>query len=722
MNRHTQGEHGAEVNDASGAAQLDQRCINTLRTLSIDAVQKANSGHPGTPLDAAPVAYCLWQRFLRYDPNAPDWPNRDRFVLSAGHASALLYSLLFLCSVKARAGSDDPTDAEPDGQAVTMAELQRFRQAGSCCTGHPEFGAAAGVETTTGPLGQGAATSVGMAMASAWLAATYNRPGFALFDHNVYALCGDGDMMEGISSEAASLAGHLKLANLCWIYDDNHISIEGSTSITFTEDVGARFEAYGWQVVRVADANDLDALTRSFQSFIDTDDRPTLVIVQSHIGYGAPHKQDTKEAHGEPLGIEEVRLAKEFFGFDPTVQFAVPDGVQAHFGAQFGERGASAHARWTAQFEAYRAQYPDLALQIAQMQRRALPDGWNRALPSFAADPKGIATRDASGKVLNAIAAHMPWLLGGAADLAPSTKTHLTFDFAGDLEPPSDHTDRAHAYAGRNLHFGVREHAMCAVANGLSLSKLRPFAASFLVFTDYCRGAIRLSAMMGIPVIYLWTHDSISMGEDGPTHQPIEQLASFRAMPGMVLLRPADANEVMEAWKVIMRITDRPVSLVLTRQALPTLDRSIYASATGLARGAYVLADAADGQPDVLLLATGSEVALCVAAREELMRAGIKARVISMPSWELFERESQAYRDSVLPPAVTARVSVEAASPLGWERYVGQHGAILGMRTFGLSAPGKVVEAHFGLDAAHVVAAAKQQLARQPSTRQGARP
>uniref|UniRef100_E6PSR9 transketolase n=1 Tax=mine drainage metagenome TaxID=410659 RepID=E6PSR9_9ZZZZ len=722
MNSHTQGEHGAEVNDASGAAQLDQRCINTLRTLSIDAVQKAGSGHPGTPLDAAPVAYCLWQRFLRYDPNAPDWPNRDRFVLSAGHASALLYSLLFLCSVKAGAGSDDPADAKPRGQAVTMAELQRFRQAGSCCTGHPEFGAAAGVETTTGPLGQGAATSVGMAMASAWLAATYNRPGFALFDHNVYALCGDGDMMEGISSEAASLAGHLKLANLCWIYDDNHISIEGSTSITFTEDVGMRFEAYGWQVVRVADANDLDALTRSFQSFIDTDDRPTLVIVQSHIGYGAPHKQDTKEAHGEPLGIEEVRLAKEFFGFDPTVQFAVPDGVQAHFGAQFGERGASAHANWTTQFDAYRAQYPDLALQIVQMQRRALPDDWDGALPSFAADPKGIATRDASGKVLNAIAAHMPWLLGGAADLAPSTKTHLTFDFAGDLQPPSDHTDRAHAYAGRNLHFGVREHAMCAVANGLSLSKLRPFAASFFVFTDYCRGAIRLSAMMGIPVIYLWTHDSISMGEDGPTHQPIEQLASFRAMPGMVLLRPADANEVMEAWKVIMRTTDRPVSLVLTRQALPTLDRSIYASATGLARGAYVLADAADGRPDVLLLATGSEVALCVAAREELMRAGIKARVISMPSWELFERESQAYRDSVLPPAVTARVSVEAASPLGWERYVGQHGAILGMRTFGLSAPGKVVEAHFGLDAAHVVAAAKQQLARQPPTLQGARP
>ncbi|MBW4046857.1 MAG: transketolase [Proteobacteria bacterium] len=722
MNQRVRSTLPADRNEAPTPAQLDQLCINTLRTLSIDAVQKANSGHPGTPLDAAPAAYCLWQRFLRYDPNAPEWPNRDRFVLSAGHASALLYSLLLLCRVKPQGALGSETDAEPFGKAVTMDALQHFRQAGSCCTGHPEFGAATGVETTTGPLGQGAATSVGMAMASAWLAATYNRPGFALFDHNVYALCGDGDMMEGISSEAASLAGHLKLANLCWIYDDNHISIEGSTAITFTEDVGARFEAYGWQVVHVADANDLDALTHGLQRFIETDDRPTMIIVQSHIGYGAPHKQDTKEAHGEPLGIAEVRLAKEFFGFDPDVQFAVPNGVTEHFSAQFGARGATTHADWTMLFNAYRRQYPDLGLQIEHMQQRALPDGWDRSLPSFAADSKGIATRDASGKVLNAIGAHMPWLLGGAADLSPSTKTHLSFDFAGDFEPPSGHEDRAHSYAGRNVHFGVREHAMCAVASGLSLSKLRAFAASFLVFTDYCRGSIRLSAMMGLPLIYIWTHDSIIMGEDGPTHQPVEQLPSLRAMPGMVLLRPADANEVVEAWKVIMHMTDRPVSLVLTRQALPTLDRSRYASASGLARGAYVLADTADGKPDVLLLATGSEVALCVAAREELMREGIQARVVSMPSWELFEAQSAEYRDSVLPPAVTARVSVEAASPLGWERYAGQHGAILGMRTFGLSAPGKVAEAFFGFDVAHVVAAARQQLARRPSSESGARP
>ena len=722
MNQRVQSIHPADSNEARDAAQRDQLCINTLRTLSIDAVQKANSGHPGTPLDAAPVAYCLWQRFLRYDPNAPDWPNRDRFVLSSGHASALLYSLLFLCGVKPQAASGSETGAASHGKAVTMDALQHFRQAGSCCTGHPEFGDAVGVETTTGPLGQGAATSVGMAIASAWLAATYNRPGFALFDHNVYALCGDGDMMEGVSSEAASLAGHLKLANLCWIYDDNHISIEGSTAITFTEDVGARFEAYGWQVIHVADANDLETLTHSLQRFIDTEDRPTMIIVQSHIGYGSPHKQDTKEAHGEALGAAEVRLVKEFFGFDPDVQFAVPNGVTEHFSAKFGARGASIHADWATLFNAYRSQYPDLALQIERMQQRALPDGLDSSLPSFAADPKGIATRDASAKVLNALAAHMPWLLGGAADLSPSTKTHLSFDFAGDFEPPAEPEDRAHSYAGRNLHFGVREHAMCAVANGLSLSKLRAFAASFFVFTDYCRGAIRLSAMMGLPVIYIWTHDSISMGEDGPTHQPVEQLASFRAMPGMVLLRPADANEVVEAWKVIMRMTDRPVSLVLTRQALPTLDRSHYASAAGLARGAYVLADAADGKPDVLLLATGSEVALCVAAREQLMGDGMQVRVVSMPSWELFEAQSEAYRDSVLPPAVTARVSVEAASPLGWERYVGQHGAILGMHTFGLSAPGKVAETHFGFDVAHVVAAARQQLVRQPSTSSGARP
>ena len=691
---------------------LDQLCINTLRTLAIDAVQKANSGHPGTPMGAAPAAYCLWQRFMRFDPNAPAWPNRDRFVLSVGHASALLYGLLHLCGVKEAPGTHG--DARP-GLAVTMADLQSFRQAGSRCTGHPEHGLTTGVETTTGPLGQGVATSVGMAIAQAWQAATYNRPGHALFDHKVVALAGDGDMMEGISAEAASLAGHLKLANLCWIYDCNRISIEGSTAITFTEDVGERFEACGWQVLHVADGNDLELLTRSLQAFNDTRDRPTLIIVRSHIGYGAPHKQDSKQAHGEPLGVEEVRLTKQFYGFDPDAQFAVPPGVQAHFNANFGLRGASAHEAWQANFAAYRTQYPDLADQIDRMQRGELPPGWDSALPSFQADAKGLATRDASAKVLNAIAAHVPWLLGGAADLAPSTKTQLAFHFAGVFEP----TDTAAAngevdtagYSGRNFHFGIREHAMCAIATGMTLSGLRAFAASFFVFTDYCRGAIRLAAMMGTPVIHVWTHDSIAMGEDGPTHQPVEQLASFRAMPGMVMLRPADANEVVEAWRVVMQLKDRPASLVLSRQALPTLDRSRYASAGGVARGAYVLADAAGGAPDVLLLASGSEVALCIAAHEQLKGEGIGARVVSMPSWDLFERQDEAYRESVLPDAVAARVSVEAASALGWERYVGRHGAIIAMRSFGLSAPGPVVQAHFGFDVAHVVAAARQQLA-----------
>ena len=676
---------------SSEDTRLDQLCIDALRTLSIDAVQKANSGHPGTPMGAAPIAYCLWQRFLRYDSEDPQWPDRDRFVLSAGHASALLYSLLYLCGVKGA-----------DRAAVTLEDLQTFRQAGSRCTGHPEHGWTAGVETTTGPLGQGVATSVGMAIAQAWLAATYNRPGHVLFDHRVFALCSDGDMMEGISAEAASLAGHLKLSRLCWIYDSNHISIEGSTALTFTEDVGARFEACGWHVVRVADANDLAALTRSLQAFVDTPDRPTLVIVQSHIGYGAPHRQDTKEAHGEPLGADEVRQAKQFYGFDPDVQFAVPAGVQAHFSAQFGQRGARARAAWNARLASYRAQFPDLAEQLQRMQHRELPPGWDSALPAFLADAKGLATREASGKVLAALAQQLPWLLGGAADLAPSTKTAL--GDAGEFGPPA-------GYGGRNLHFGIREHAMCAIANGLALAGLRPFAASFFIFTDYCRGAIRLSAMMGLPIIYIWTHDSISMGEDGPTHQPVEQLASFGAMPGMVLLRPADANEVVEAWRVVMQLTDRPASLVLSRQALPTLDRSKYASASGVARGAYVIADAAGGKPDVLLLATGSEVALCIGAYEQLAREGVRARVVSIPSWDLFESQSTDYRDSVLPPDITARVSVEAASPLGWERYVGQRGTIIGLRSFGISAPGKIAEAHFGFDVAQVIAAAKAQLA-----------
>jgi transketolase len=679
---------------------LDQRCINTLRTLAIDQVQKANSGHPGTPMGAAPTAYCLWQRCLRLDREDAAWPDRDRFVLSVGHASALLYGLLHLCGVQA-ATSQDPTR---EGLAVTMADLQSFRQAGSRCTGHPEHGWTTGVETTTGPLGQGVATSVGMAIAQVWLAATYNRPGFTLFEHRVFALAGDGDMMEGLSAEAASLAGHLKLGRLCWIYDCNQISIEGPTALTFTENVGARFSACGWQVLQVLDANDIEATALALQTFEATHDRPTLIIVHSHIGYGAPHKQDSAAAHGEPLGVAEARGAKEFYGFDPDANFAVPQGVREHFSAHFGQRGAAAHAAWKTLFAAYREQYPDLAAQIEQMQRRELPEGWDAGLPVFEPDAKGLATRDASGQLLNAIAAHVPWLLGGAADLAPSTKTTLSFDGAGAFEPPSP--------AGRNFHFGIREHAMCAAVSGMALSGLRPFAASFLVFSDYARGALRLTAMMGLPVIYVWTHDSIAMGEDGPTHQPIEQLASLRAMPGMLTLRPADANEVVEAWRVLMPLRDQPTSLVLSRQALPTLDRQRYASAAGVAHGAYVLADADDGQPELLLLASGSEVALCIEAYEQLTLEGVKVRVVSMPSWELFEQQNEFYRESVLPESVSARVSVEAASALGWERYVGRHGEIIAMRSFGQSAPGKVVQAHFGFDVVHVLAAARRQLAR----------
>ena len=685
------------------AAELDQLCVNTLRTLSIDAVQKAQSGHPGTPMDAAPTAYCLWQRFLRYDPADPGWPNRDRFVLSAGHACALLYSMLHLTGVKAQGQS------YPEGErlAVTMEDLQSFRQAGSRCTGHPEHGWTSGVETTTGPLGQGVATSVGMAIAERWLAATYNRPGHALFEHKVYALCGDGDMMEGISSEAASLAGHLALSNLCWIYDANHITIEGSTDLTFTEDVAARFAAYGWHVARVADANDLAQLDGAYRTFLDTRERPTLIIVQSHIGYGAPHKQDTREAHGEPLGVEELRLAKLFYGCDPDRQFDVPAGVSEHFAAHFGRRGASAHTTWNARFATYRAEYPELAAQIDLMQERGLPAGWDADLPAFPADAKGLATRDSSGQVLNAIAARLPWLLGGAADLSTSTKTALKA--ADDFQSRAG--ERGADYGGRNFHFGIREHAMCAVGSGMSLSGLRPFVSSFLVFTDYCRAALRLSAMMELPLISIWTHDSISMGEDGPTHQPIEHLASLRAMPGMLTLRPADANEVVEAWRVIMRLKDRPVCLVLTRQAVPTFDRGKYAAASGLARGAYILADAADGHPDVLLLASGSEVALCAAAFEQLTLAGVKARVVSMASWELFDSQPREYREAVLPPAVRARVSVEEAAAFGWERYTGCEGAILGLRSFGMSAPMKVLAQHFGFSAEHVVEAAKAQIA-----------
>ncbi len=678
--------------------EIDELCVNTIRTLAIDAIQQANSGHPGTPMGMAPTVYCLWQRVLRFDPEDPIWPNRDRFVLSAGHASMLLYSLLHLTGTKA-VGSDYEVAGKP---TVSLDDIKSFRQFGSRCAGHPEYHWTSGVESTTGPLGQGVATSVGMAIAGKWLAAHFNRPGFEVFDYNTYAVCGDGCMMEGISSEAASLAAHLELDNLCWIYDSNHVTIEGHTEIAFTENVPARFVAYGWNVLHVEDANDLDRIESVLGEFHATKGRPTLIVVASHIGYGSPNRQDTPAAHGEPLGEAEIKLVKRAYGWPEDAKFLVPDGVMAHFQEGIGSRGARLNQAWNSLLQGYTQQYPELAAEIGQMQRRDLPDGWAKNLPVFPPDAKGVAGRDASAKTLNVIAQNVPWVIGGAADLSPSTKTRLTFESAGDFQPGTP--------SGRNLHFGVREHSMGAIVNGMSLSKLRSFGSGFLIFSDYARGAIRLSAIMELPVVHIFTHDSIGVGEDGPTHQPIEQLISLRAIPHLIVLRPADANETVEAWKVIMGLKHQPVALILTRQPLPTLARPPFASAEGVAKGAYVLADGG-APPEVLLLATGSEVSLCVAAYEQLQSEGIAARVVSMPSWELFERQSQGYRDSVLPPSVTARVAVEQASTLGWSRYVGMHGAILAMNTFGASAPLKVLQQQFGFTRENVVEAAKAQLA-----------
>jgi transketolase len=680
---------------------MDGLCVNTIRTLAMDAVQQANSGHPGTPMALAPVVYCLWQRFLRFDPAHPIWPNRDRFVLSAGHASMLLYAMLHLTGVKA-VNAEYETLGQP---SVTLEDIKRFRQLDSKCPGHPEYRWTTGVETTTGPLGQGIATSVGMAIAQRWMASYFNRPGFELVDYDVYALCGDGCMMEGISGEAASLAGHLKLSNLCWIYDNNHITIEGNTALAYSDDTATRFIGYGWNVTRVGDANDLEMLERAFETFRNTTDRPTLIIVDSHIAYGAPNKQDTSAAHGEPLGKEENKLAKRHYGWPEDAQFLVPEGVREHFQAGIGARGQALHDAWRAKFESYKRQYPDLADQGYRLLRRELPQGWDRQLPVFEADGKGLATRDASGQALNAIARNVPWMIGGSADLGPSCKTRLTFEGAGDFN--AEHP------AGRNLHFGIREHAMGAILNGLSLSKVRPFGSGFLIFSDYARPAIRLSAMMELPVIYIFTHDSIGVGEDGPTHQPVEQLASLRAIPGLIVLRPADANEAVEAWRVILQLRHDPVALVLSRQALPTIDRTRYASTEGVHRGAYVLADADDRKPQVLLLASGSEVSLCLDAYERLKAEGIKARVVSMPSWEIFERycrDHPEYREQVLPGAVAARVSVEEASTLGWARYVGSSGLSVGLDTFGASAPLKELQKKFGFVPDNIVVAARQQI------------
>ena len=671
-------------------------CINTIRTLSIDAVEEAKSGHPGTPMALAPLVYTLWNRVMQFDPCDPIWPNRDRFVLSNGHASMLLWSMLHLTGTQA-VNSEYERVGEP---AVTLDDIRRFRQLDSRAPGHPEYHWVSGVETTTGPLGQGVATSVGMAIAERWLASRYNRPGLELFTYNVYSVCGDGCLMEGVSSEAASLAGHLGLDNLCWIFDNNHITIEGDTDLAFTEDVAARFVAYGWNVLRVGDGNDIDRIEHALRIFRRTKDRPTLIVLDTHIGYGSPNKQGTAAAHGEPLGEAEVRLTKRYYGWPEDTRFLIPQGVYEHFTDGVGQRGAKARRDWSEHFDLYRARFPELAEEIDRIQRRELPAGWDRNLPVFPADPKGIAGRDASGKVLNVLAQSIPWLLGGSADLGPSNKTVLAG--AGDFQ--------ANSPGGRNLHFGIREHAMAAVVNGLALSKLRAYGASFFIFSDYARPAMRLSALMELPAIYIFTHDGLGDGEDGPTHQPVEHLAAFRAMPGLVTLRPGDANEVVEAYRYILNLRHQPAVLVLSRQALPTLDRSRYAPAFCVARGGYVLADPAELEPEIILIASGSELILAVQAHEKLIAQGIRSRVVSLPSWEIFEKQSARYRGTVLPPGVTARIAIEQGSSFGWERYVGTAGRVIGMETFGASAPLKSLQKKFGFEPERVVLLAKEML------------
>ena len=679
--------------------QLDTLCINTIRTLAIDAVQQANSGHPGAPMGLAPVAYCLWEKFLRYDPADPTWLNRDRFVLSNGHASMLLYAMLYLAEVR----QVDDKGHITNELAVSMDQIKKFRQLGSRTPGHPESHITSGVETTTGPLGQGVGNSVGIAIASKWLAARFNRPGYDIFDFNVYTMCSDGDLMEGVGGEAASLAGHLKLSNLCWMYDHNSITLDGPADWSFSEDVATRFIGYGWNVTRVVDANDLQMLTRAYETFQKTADRPTLIIVDSHIGYGSPHKQDTNAAHGEPLGEEEVKLVKRFYGWPEDKKFYVPDGVQEHFREMIGKRGADLKAKWSKTFADYSQKYPELAQQLSMIQHHELPSGWDKNLPTFPTDAKGVATRESSGKVLNAVAQNIPWMVGGAADLATSNKTTLKFEGTGEFSATN--------YGGRNFHFGVREHAMGAAVNGMTISGLRAFGATFFNFSDYMRASIRLAALGQLPCIFVFTHDSIGLGEDGPTHQPIEQLASLRAMPNLIVLRPGDANEVTEAWKIIAKQQHTPVALVLSRQNMPTLDRSKYAPASGVAKGAYVLADAEGRKPQVILMGTGSELSLCVDAYEKLKADGIKARVVSMPSWEVFDQQDAAYKESVLPSDITARVSVEMAATFGWERYTGSKGRNIGMHRFGASAPLKDLLKYFGFTVDHVVEEARAALA-----------
>jgi transketolase len=674
---------------------IDTLCINTIRTLAMDAVQKAKSGHPGTPMGLAPVAYTLWQRFLTYDPADPTWANRDRFVLSVGHASMLLYALIHLAGIREASG---PHAGE---LALTIDDIKQFRQLSSKTPGHPEYRFTTGVETTTGPLGQGCGNSVGMAIGQRYLAQRYNKPGFPIFDWHVYVLCGDGDMNEGVASEAASTAGHLALSNLTWIYDSNRITIEGGTDIAFTEDVSARFAAYGWHVIDVADANDTARFAAAMDEAHGVTDRPVFIRVHSHIGFGAPKKQDKASAHGEPLGVDEIKGAKRFYGWPEDSSFLVPDGVYERFQEKLGARGKKSHAEWDEMFARYREQYPELARELDLMGAHDLPEGWDADIPVFPADPKGLASRDSSQKVLNAVTPHVPWIIGGAADLAPSTKSNMTFQGAGSFQPGN--------YGGRNLHFGIREHAMGSICNGIALTGLRAYGSGFLIFSDYMKPPMRLASIMELPVFYIFTHDSIGVGEDGPTHQPIEQLAMLRATPGMLTLRPADANEVAEAWRVVMRHKHGPACFVLSRQALPTLDRTKYAAASGLAKGAYVLRDSPGGEPEVIMMATGSEVGLIVSAQDTLEAEGIRSRIVSMPSWELFEEQPEEYRESVLPAAITKRVAVEQAAVLGWDRYAGPKGTILAMHTFGASAPAASLMKKFGFTPEKVVEAARAQ-------------
>ncbi|PXA98615.1 transketolase [Nostoc sp. 3335mG] len=675
----------------------ERLAIDTIRTLSMDAVQKANSGHPGTPMALAPVVHTLWTRFLRYDPATPDWPNRDRFVLSVGHASMLLYAVLHLAGVR-----EIDADGRPTGEpAVSLDDIRQFRQLSSKTPGHPEYRMTSGVETTTGPLGQGCGNSVGMAIAERALAARYNRDGFDLFDHDVYVLCGDGDMMEGVSGEAASVAGHLKLSNLCWIYDSNRISIEGSTDLAFDEDVAKRFEAYGWQVLHVDDANDTAALAEAIETFKATDDRPTFIVVRSVIGWGSP-RAGSEKAHGEALGEDNVRATKRAYGWPEDAQFLVPDGVAEAFGGAVADRGRPAREAWETLFERYRQAFPQEAAEIDDLRRGRIKAGWQDAIPSFDADAKGLASRDSGGKVLNAVAPHIPALLGGAADLSPSTKTDIKG--AASFEPGD--------YAGKNLHFGVREHAMGSIANGMALSYLRPYTGTFLVFADYMRAPIRLAAIMELPVVFVFTHDSIGVGEDGPTHQPIEHLATLRAIPGLDTIRPGDANEVAVAWKVALEHTHEPTALIFSRQAIPTLDRSRYASADGLEQGGYILGDAEGGDPEIILIGTGSELPMVVEAHERLTAEGVRSRVVSLPSWYLFEKQDRSYRETVLPPSVTARLAVEQAGSMGWDRYVTSDGATITMSTFGASAPLAKLQEKYGFSVDHIVEQARTLLNR----------